>query len=164
MDIVFSPWRLQYVQSPDKDASDCVFCRAFTEEPSLDNLVVYRDDKTAVMLNRYPYTNGHLLVIPRKHVDTLTGLDAQTRASLLEVITYSESLLRGVYNPHGFNVGLNLGEAAGAGIITHLHFHIVPRWSGDTNFTTLFGNLRVIPEDLAGVFERLRVEYPEKIS
>ncbi len=163
MEIVFTPWRLQYVQSPDKDGDGCVFCKAFTDEPSLDNLVVYRDERTAVMLNRYPYTNGHLLIIPRQHVDTLTGLDAETRASLMELITYSEALLRRVYNPHGFNVGLNLGEAAGAGIITHLHFHIVPRWSGDTNFTTLFGNLRVIPEDLAGVFERLRAEYPDTL-
>lgn len=164
MEIVFSPWRLQYVKDPDKQAGGCVFCKAFTEPPSLDNLVVYRDDATAVMLNKFPYTNGHLLVIPRAHVDSLTGLDAAARAAAIETVAYCEHLLRKVYNPHGFNVGLNLGEAAGAGIIDHLHFHIVPRWTGDTNFTTIFGKLRVIPEDLQGLFERLQAEFPERIG
>jgi ATP adenylyltransferase len=164
MEIVYSPWRLQYVTDPDKQRGGCVFCRAFHEEPSLDNLVVYRDEATAILLNKFPYTNGHLLVVPRAHVDSLSGLTAQARAAAIEAVTCCEDVLRRTYHPHGFNVGLNLGEAAGAGILDHLHFHIVPRWTGDTNFTTLFGELRVIPEDLQGVFDRLRRAFPPRIG
>lgn len=162
MDFVFTPWRLDYVQS-DKQPEGCIFCRAFTAEPSPDNLVIYRDERVAVMLNRFPYTNGHMLVVPRVHTDTLTGLDAATRAAAGEVLAFCEGLLRRVYNAHGINAGLNLGQAAGAGIIDHLHWHILPRWSGDTNFVTLFGELRVIPEELAGTFERLKPEFPTLI-
>lgn len=164
MDIKFAPWRMDYILSTKDNKGECVFCRAFTESPSLDNLVVYRDETTAVMLNRYPYTNGHVLVIPHPHVDTLTGLDDTSRNSLMRVIAFTEALLRRVYNPMGFNVGLNLGEAAGAGIAEHLHFHVVPRWNGDTNFITLFGELRVIPEDLETIFNRLREAYPDRIG
>ncbi len=165
MEIIHTPWRRQYVQSPDREGEGCVFCGAFsTKKPSLENLVVYRDKRVAVMLNRYPYTNGHVLIIPRTHVDSLTGLDQPTRSALAEVMAFSEGLLRRVYNPEGFNVGLNLGQAAGAGISDHLHFHVVPRWNGDTNFITLFGKLRVIPEDLARIFQRLREAYPARID
>ncbi|MGA9751055.1 MAG: HIT domain-containing protein [Acidobacteriota bacterium] len=162
MEIVYTPWRLEYVQSP-KQAGECVFCRAFTDEPSLENLVVYRDEELAVMLNRYPYTNGHMLVIPRPHVNSLTGLTPSLRASAAEVLTYCEAVLRRLYHAHGINVGLNLGQAAGAGIIDHIHWHILPRWTGDTNFVTVFGNLRVIPEDLADSFARLGGAFPERI-
>jgi len=164
MDIKFAPWRLSYILSPKESGGGCVFCRAFTEDPSLENLVVYRDETTAVMLNRYPYNNGHVLIVPRQHLNSLTGLDDAARDSLMRVIAFSEALLRKVYNPMGFNVGLNLGEASGAGITEHLHFHVVPRWNGDTNFITLFGELRVIPEDLSTVFERLREAYPKRIE
>lgn len=162
MEFVFTPWRLDYVQS-DKQPDGCIFCRAFTAEPSPDNLVLYRDERVAVMLNRFPYTNGHMLVVPRAHTDTLTGLDAPTRAAAGEILAFCEGVLRRVYGAHGINAGLNLGQAAGAGIIDHLHWHILPRWSGDTNFVTLFGELRVIPEDLAGTIERLRPEFPALI-
>lgn len=162
MDIVFAPWRLEYVRSEKKDEG-CIFCRAFACEPSAENLVVYRDRLVAVVLNKYPYTNGHLLVVPKPHVDSLTGLDAETRSAAAEVTAFCESLLRKVYDPHGINVGLNLGQAAGAGISDHLHWHVLPRWAGDTNFITVCGDLRVIPEDLSGVFDRLRPEFPERI-
>ncbi len=162
MEFVFTPWRLEYVQS-DKKPDGCIFCRAFTDPPSSDNLVVYRDDLVAVMLNRFPYTNGHLLVFPRVHTDSLTGMDAPTRAALCEVLTFCEGLLRRTYQAHGINVGLNMGTAAGAGITDHVHWHILPRWSGDTNFATLFGEMRVIPEDLSGTFDRLRPHFPALI-
>jgi len=163
MDIVFAPWRLEYILK-DKSAEECIFCKAFALEPSLDNLVVYRDERMAVMLNRYPYTNGHLLVVPKPHVDSLTGLDKATRSAASEVIAYCELVLRKVYEPHGINAGLNLGRAAGAGILDHVHWHILPRWTGDTNFATVCSDLRVIPEDLPTVFNRLRQEFPSKIE
>jgi ATP adenylyltransferase len=162
VDFVFTPWRLEYVQS-DKCPDGCIFCKAFENDPSLDNLVLYRDDLVAVMLNRFPYTNGHMLVFPKLHTDSLTGLDASLRGILGEVLTFCEGALRRTYQAHGINVGLNLGQAAGAGITDHLHWHILPRWSGDTNFATLFGELRVIPEDLSGTYERLRPQFPPLI-
>lgn len=158
MRFVFSPWRLQYVQS-QKCEEGCVFCRCFEQEPSEENLVVFRDERLAVMLNRYPYTNGHLMVIPRPHVDSLTGLDADTRALSAEALTFCETALRRLYRAQGMNVGLNLGQAAGAGITDHLHWHILPRWNGDTNFVTVVGETRVIPEDLAMTYARLRPEF-----
>lgn len=163
MRFVFSPWRLRYVQSP-KSEEPCVFCRAFREAPSRDNLVVYRDGRLAVMLNRYPYTNGHMMIIPRPHVDSLTGLDAATRSAAAEALTHCETVLRRTYSAQGINIGLNLGQAAGAGITDHLHWHILPRWNGDTNFMTVFGETRVIPEDLATTFDRLRAEFPDKLD
>ncbi len=163
MRFVFSPWRLDYVTSK-KCQDGCVFCQAFEREPSPDNLVLYRDQRLAVMLNRYPYTNGHMMVIPRPHVDTLTGLEAGTRAASAEAITFCEALLRRLYHAHGVNVGLNLGDAAGAGIAEHLHWHVLPRWNGDTNFVTLIGETRVIPEDLSSTFARLRPEFPDRIE
>lgn len=162
MEFVFTPWRLEYVQSA-REPGACIFCRAFEDEPSLDNLVLYRDDMLAVMLNRYPYTNGHMLVVPKQHTDSLTGLSPEVRSAAAEILTHCETVLRRIYKAHGINVGLNLGQAAGAGIIEHLHWHILPRWHGDTNFVTLFGDLRVIPEDLQAVFDRLRPEFPALI-
>jgi ATP adenylyltransferase len=158
MRFVFSPWRLQYVQSLKSDEA-CVFCRAFQHEPSEENLVVFRDHRLAVMLNRFPYTNGHLMVIPRPHVDSLTGLDAEMRSASAEALTHCETVLRRVYRAQGLNLGLNLGQAAGAGITDHLHWHILPRWNGDTNFVTVVGQTRVIPEDLAMTYARLLPEF-----
>ena len=162
MEFVFAPWRLHYVQS-EKKPDGCIFCRAFEAEPSFENLVVYRDERLAVMLNRYPYTNGHLLVFPKLHADSLTGLSADLRSALCEVLAFCEGALRAAYNADGINVGLNLGRAAGAGITDHLHWHILPRWSGDTNFATLLGEMRVIPEDLKGTYDRMRPLFPAHI-
>ena len=163
MRFVYAPWRLPYVQS-QKTREGCVFCRAFSDEPSVENLVLYRDGQIAVMLNRYPYTNGHMLVIPRAHADTLTALDAGTRAACAEALAFCETLLRRVYRAQGVNLGMNLGEAGGAGITDHLHWHALPRWSGDTNFIATIGGTRVLPEDLASAFEKLRGEFPERIG
>jgi len=163
MRFVFSPWRLDYVTS-DKAKGGCVFCAAFEQEPSPDNLVLYRDERLAVMLNRYPYTNGHLMVIPKPHVDSLTGLDPEGRAGAAEALTFCEGLLRRIYRAEGINVGLNLGQAGGAGIKDHIHWHILPRWTGDTNFITVCGETRILPEDLSATFDRLRPEFPTRIE
>jgi ATP adenylyltransferase len=160
MEIVFAPWRLEYIQA-DKGNGACIFCRAFREEPSLDNLVLFRDERVAVLLNKYPYTNGHLLVAPRDHVDSLTGVGPQTRAAAADMLAYCESVIRKSFKPQGINVGLNMGQAAGAGILDHVHWHILPRWTGDTNFVTVCSDLRVIPEDMQTVYARLRKEFPE---
>ena len=154
MRFVFSPWRLAYVTS-EKAAQGCVFCAARQEPPSPDNLVVYRDERIMVMLNRYPYTNGHMMVVPHPHVDSLTGLDCETRAVSAEALAFCETVLRSTYCAHGINVGLNLGQDAGAGIADHLHWHILPRWQGDTNFVPVLADVRVVPQALMDTYKGL---------
>lgn len=154
MDIAYTPWRLQYVQA--EEPQGCVFCSVAAQEPSCDNLVVHSTPELVVLLNRYPYSNGHMLVVPRPHVDSLSGLEDCHRKASVEVLTRCEHYLRALFGAQGVNVGLNLGRAAGAGIADHLHWHILPRWAGDTNFVTIVGQLRVIPEDLATSWEKLR--------
>lgn len=153
MDIVYTPWRLEYVQSKAPDG--CIFCAAAEAEPAFENLVLLKTPDLLVMLNRFPYTNGHMLVVPRVHVDSLTGLEERHRRASLAALTLCESLLRELFCAQGVNAGLNLGRAAGAGIVDHLHWHILPRWVGDTNFSTVLGQLRVIPEDLRTSYDRL---------
>jgi len=159
MDRLWSPWRLDYIAGP-KEKSGCVFCRHAEETranpDNPDSLVLATGAHVYVVLNRYPYNNGHLMVVPYTHTSTLTGLD---RDELLELILFTqraEQGLREAYPLEGINAGINLGKAAGAGIEEHLHVHLVPRWHGDTNFMTVVGETRVLPEDLPSTARRLR--------
>jgi ATP adenylyltransferase len=152
LDTTFSPWRLGYIKS-DKNEEGCIFCKVFEEQPSFDNLVVFKNEHIAVLLNRFPYNNGHLLVIPRSHKDSLTLLSPNEGYSLSNALVECEKSIRALYNPNGLNIGMNLGQAAGAGIIEHIHYHILPRWHGDTNFATVVSQLRVIPEDLKETYK-----------
>jgi ATP adenylyltransferase len=159
MDRLWSPWRLDYITGP-KDKSVCVFCRHVEETRAnpdgADSLVLATGAHVFVVLNRYPYNNGHLMVVPNKHTATLTGLDPAELSELMLFTQRSEQALRDAYPPEGINIGINLGRAAGAGIEEHLHVHLVPRWSGDTNFMTVVGETRVLPEDLPSSARRLR--------
>ncbi len=155
METNFAPWRLGYIKS-DKKEEGCIFCRAFEEQPSFDNLVVHRNDMVAILLNRFPYNNGHMLVVPRSHKDSLALLDKKELDALSDSLVLCESALRSCYSPNGLNIGMNLGQAAGAGITDHLHYHILPRWHGDTNFVTVVSQLRVIPEDLRDTYQNIR--------
>ena len=133
----------------------CIFCQA-PGSPDRDPLIVFEGTTSYVIVNLYPYNNGHLMIVPRRHVASLTGL---TRDELLEIgilTQRSEAVLTEAYKPHGFNIGINLGKPAGAGVLDHVHVHIVPRWNGDTNFVTVIGEMRVLPEDLGASAERLR--------
>ncbi|MEO1236732.1 MAG: HIT domain-containing protein [Planctomycetota bacterium] len=167
---LWAPWRMDYLeelggdnppgQEPkEKGGSGCFLCDAaepdLTPDRRRERLVLRRDDHGVVLLNRYPYTNGHLLVAPLVHVAGLTDLDAPTRAGLMELCDWAVRLLTDVVNPQGFNVGANLGRAAGAGVPGHLHFHVVPRWAGDTNFMDVVGGVRVIPQALEASYARL---------
>ena len=159
MDRLWSPWRLEYITGP-KDKSVCVFCR-HAEEVRADpanpeSLVVATGAHVFVVLNRYPYNNGHLMVVPFTHTSTLTGLDRDALFELMLFTQRAEQALRDAYPPEGINVGINLGKAAGAGIEEHLHVHLVPRWNGDTNFMTVVGETRVLPETLPSTAQRLR--------
>lgn len=163
MEITFTPWRLEYIKSEKKNGEGCIFCSAFEQEPSIENLVVFKNDKSAVLLNKYPYNNGHLLVVPRKHTDSLAKLDIEETFSLSRTLTFSEEALRKIYNPQGINIGMNLGLAAGAGITEHIHYHILPRWFGDTNFATIISDFRAIPENLSETYEKVK-EFFDSLS
>jgi ATP adenylyltransferase len=154
---LFAPWRLAYVTSVDeRDRSECIFCRAFRSADDAASLTLWRDERSFTLLNRFPYTTGHSMVAPISHCGDLQALDRETLAELMDGARRLVGLLRELYRPHAFNIGFNLGEAAGAGVEEHLHLHVVPRWRGDTSFITVVGGVRVIPEDLETTFERIR--------
>jgi ATP adenylyltransferase len=153
MDRLWSPWRLAYVTG-DTSTSGCVFCDAQQNEQS--SLIVFHGRTCFVILNLYPYNNGHLMVIPNRHVATLEDATFDELAELIELTRYAEIALREAYSPHGLNMGINLGKPAGAGVLDHLHMHVVPRWNGDTNFMTVIGDTRVLPELLPTSAARLK--------
>ena len=154
MDRLFSPWRHAYV-TRDKDADLCVFCDALQCDEGRA-LIVGEGTTCFVILNLYPYNSGHLMVVPRRHVGTLAALEQPELTELAELTRRAEIALTEVYQPQGLNVGMNLGRPAGAGVLDHLHVHLVPRWTGDTNFMSVVGNVRVLPEDLSQTAGRLR--------
>lgn len=154
MQHLFSPWRKAYVER-DPAAQACVFCQAQAQTDGPQNLILHRGQAAFVIVNRYPYTSGHLMVLPMQHVARLDGLAPAVRAEMMELQTQAVAVLENIYAPQGFNLGANLGAAAGAGIAEHLHLHIVPRWAGDTNFTATVGHTRVLPETLEETWQRL---------
>jgi ATP adenylyltransferase len=139
----------------------CIFCMAQDAEDGVENLIAYRGEYSYVILNRYPYTSGHLMVVPYNHQSNLEALDPETRAEMMELTTHCMSLLRKIYNPPAFNMGANIGEAAGAGVKAHVHIHIVPRWAGDTNFMSTVGEVRVLPELLEDTYHKIRKGFQE---
>jgi len=154
MERLWSPWRLAYVTSTSGAPPGCIFCN--TTEPARDDLVLVRGRLCYVILNLYPYNNGHLMVVPDRHVATLEASTADERLELMTFTRYAEMALTEAYAPQGINIGINLGRPAGAGVVDHLHVHLVPRWNGDTNFMTVIGNVRVLPEELGATARRLR--------
>jgi ATP adenylyltransferase len=154
MNHIWSPWRMKYIEN-ESQGDECPFCLAFLKSDNYENLVVFRGKNTAVMLNRYPYTSGHLMILPILHCEKLADLDPETQGEMMELIYQGMEVLQLVYHPEGFNVGINIGSAAGAGIPRHLHWHIVPRWAGDTNYMTTVGGTRVIPEALEDTYQKI---------
>jgi ATP adenylyltransferase len=154
MDYLWTPWRYQYVSDPRKD-DRCIFCEALALADD-QSLIVFRGRKNFVILNRFPYTTGHVMVVPFAHVADLAGCETETLAEMMTVAQRTEQALRATYHPEGFNLGMNLGRCAGAGVAGHLHLHILPRWVGDTNFMTVVAETRVEPEDLATTYSKLR--------
>jgi ATP adenylyltransferase len=161
MDHLWSPWRLDYVagNKPDTGCPFCLPTKAGSDEPASlerESLVVWRGAHTFIILNLYPYNNGHLLITPYRHVATLAALSSDELQEMASLVQRAEIALTEAYRPQGINVGINLGKTAGAGILEHIHMHVVPRWHGDTNFMTVVGDMRVLPESLAATAERLR--------
>ena len=158
MDYLWTPWRYQYVSgSTGKDG--CVFCAAARGEDDRTALVVHRTARNFVILNRFPYTNGHVMIVPCQHVATLNDLDGATLSEMMLLARDTERHLRALYLPDGINMGLNIGQAAGAGIADHVHMHALPRWFGDTNFMTVTGETRVLPQTLEITWEKLRAAF-----
>lgn len=164
MEKLWSPWRSKYIDSfkSDKSESECIFCTM----QSLDiynneNLLVNMGELTFTVLNLYPYNNGHLMVVPKKHTNDFAGISSLELSEIFQKLQLAEKALRKVLNPHGFNIGANIGRVAGAGIEDHIHFHIVPRWNGDSNFMPVIGEVKVISQDLLETKTRLIEAYTE---
>ncbi len=160
MNHLWSPWRMEYIQNHEEEG--CVFCKAQAQADSPENLIVFRGQRAFVILNRFPYTSGHLMVVPTAHQPSFEDLDIETRAEVMELTTRCIRVLRKVYRPEAFNVGANIGVLAGAGVANHVHMHIVPRWGGDTNFMSTLGQTRVLPEELEETYRRVREGWENK--
>lgn len=164
MDILWSPWRYDYIKSgsseKERQPPRCVFC-ALQEDAGDDEskFILHRAKYNFVVLNIYPYISGHLLIVPYAHLGELDAAPKETTDELMDLTKRSQTLLRATYSPHGFNLGMNLGRAAGAGVADHIHLHIMPRWMGDTNFMSNIGETRVIPEDLKTTYSKLHGKF-----
>ena len=153
MDHLYTPWRMRYINGEREEG--CAFCNQAQQPDCAENLIIHRSKRVFVILNRFPYTNGHLMAVPYQHVSTLEALDAETRTEMMELACRAVEVLKGLYHPHGFNIGINMGEAAGAGIAEHIHLHVVPRWTGDASFISVLGQTRVLPETLEDTYRRV---------
>jgi ATP adenylyltransferase len=157
---IWAPWRMKFVETYPFEPG-CVFCNVQRQGTDAENLTVFHGQKAFVILNRYPYTSGHILVVANDHLPTLEALEAQTRAEMMELANRSMQVLRRVYQPEGFNFGSNIGAVAGAGIPGHIHLHVVPRWAGDTSFMSTVGTTRVLPEGLDETYRRVCAAWNE---
>ena len=153
MDYIWAPWRIEYILS-EKD-KECIFCYKPKQDIDKENLLLFRGKHNLIMMNLYPYNPGHLMVAPYRHVQSLEVLDDEEMLEHFRLVDRCVSVLREVMNPQGFNIGLNLGRVAGAGIEDHIHTHVVPRWNGDTNFMPVISDTRAVPEALAATYDKL---------
>jgi ATP adenylyltransferase len=154
---IWAPWRLEYVKDASKDfEQECIFCAKPEQDDDEANLIVHRGDLCFVMLNLFPYTNGHLMVAPYEHLASLPELGGETVAEMMALTQRAMTVLEDVYEPHGYNVGFNQGRVAGAGVEHHIHMHVVPRWGGDTNFMPVLADTRVMPQSLGDSYRALK--------
>jgi ATP adenylyltransferase len=156
MDRLWTPWRYAYIKGADEAAAGCIFCEKAKAQDDAGNLIVHRAEHCFVILNAFPYTNGHVMVVPYEHADELRKLGSQTANELMAVCRQMEDVLRELYKPEGINLGMNIGKAAGAGIADHIHMHILPRWTADANFMSVVAETRVLPETLETTYLRMR--------
>ncbi len=157
MEQIWAPWRIEYIQM--EKAEGCVLCDKPRQSSDAQNYILYRGDKNFIIMNSYPYNPGHLMVSPYRHIASLEQLTDEELNEHFEIVSRSIKILRQVFNPSGFNIGINMGKVAGAGIDDHFHTHIVPRWQGDTNFMPVISDVRVLPEALAETYEKLKGKF-----
>ncbi|MBX9693940.1 MAG: HIT domain-containing protein [Cyanobacteria bacterium] len=160
MEYLWTPWRFSYVTGLDRPTG-CVFCMLIKEDSDEKNLIVHRAEHNFVIMNLFPYSNGHVMVLPYAHLASLTDLDEATTTEMMELCKRIQRVLEVEYKPNGFNVGFNLGKCAGAGIAEHLHMHIVPRWIGDANFVSVIGETRMMPEDLLSSYNKIAKHFAD---
>lgn len=163
MDRLYTPWRYDYIKGASGEKTGhgdaCVFCSLSARTDDEQTFVLHRARLNFVVLNIYPYTSGHLMVVPFEHTADFAALDTETSGEMMDLAKRAQAALQEVYRPHGYNLGINLGQAAGAGVTDHLHLHLLPRWSGDSNFMTTVAETRVLPEDLRTTYDRLRARF-----
>lgn len=162
MDKLWAPWRTDYITTISKEEHGCVFCNMIEKNDDQKNLIFIRQEHCFAVLNLYPYNNGHSLILPNRHVDDLSQLKKYEREALFDLLDEVKSLMQETLKPEGFNIGINLGHAAGAGIPGHLHVHIVPRWKGDSNFMPVVGGTKVISQSLQSCYELLNNAYTNR--
>ena len=162
MENLWAPWRGEFINAEKR--SDCIFCTFPAEDRDPENLILGRTEKSFAILNKFPYNNGHLMVIPRRHTDDFTALDSDELLDLSVLLQLSIGILREAYRPQGFNVGMNVGAVAGAGIAGHIHHHVVPRWGGDTNFMPVLATTKVMIEHLESTYQKLRPRFDAALS
>jgi ATP adenylyltransferase len=158
MDFVWSPWRYHYLASGGKKPPSCVFCIGRDRAHDAERLIVFRGTHNFIILNLFPYTCGHVMVAPYEHLDTIVSAKPEQLTEMMQLSQRMISVLGKLYGPEGFNLGINLGTAAGAGIREHFHLHVVPRWAGDANFISVVGETRVLPEELPTTYKRIKAE------
>lgn len=158
MDRIFTPWRYSYIQSADQ-SQGCLFCDKPQQNADEANYIVHRAKHCFIILNAYPYTSGHLMIVPFAHVDSLRSLEPAAANEIMALSQKAETVLRELYRPEGINLGMNIGKAAGAGVAGHIHMHVLPRWTADANFMSVVGETRVLPEDLATTYKRMRGKF-----
>lgn len=158
MEHLWSPWRYKYISSA-VEQQGCVFCRIDREHRDEENLIIHRAVLNFIVLNMFPYTSGHLMVVPYQHEASLAESTQETTTEMIELAKQAQLALEAEYHPDGFNIGMNLGRSAGAGVADHLHLHVVPRWSGDANFVSIVGETRVLPEELATTYSKLKKHF-----
>ena len=157
MDRIWAPWRIEYILGPKPE--ECVFCIPDSREEDRDRLILCRARHNFVIMNKFPYNNGHLMVTPYRHVYSLTELEPEESHEIMDLLQQTSSIMWEIFTPDGLNIGLNIGEAAGAGIEEHLHFHLLPRWEGDHSFMAVFSETMVIPEHLRASYDRLKPRF-----
>ena len=157
MEQIWAPWRIEYIEM--EKPKGCILCDKPKENNDAQNYILYRGDKNFIMMNLYPYNAGHLMIAPYRHIANLEELNNEELREYWQIVTRSLKVLRKVFNPGGFNIGINMGKAAGAGIEEHVHTHIVPRWQGDTNWMPVIADVRVVPEALAETYRKLKGKF-----
>ncbi|MFY9558498.1 MAG: HIT domain-containing protein [Blastocatellia bacterium] len=158
MEHIWSPWRYKYIASADREEG-CVLCRIEQEHKDQENYVIHRAELNFIILNLFPYTSGHLMIVPYEHQASLAAASGAATTEMIELAKRAQLALETEYHPDGFNIGMNLGRSAGAGVADHLHLHVVPRWSGDANFVSIVGETRVLPEDLETTYLKLKQHF-----
>ena len=159
---LWAPWRMEYISQEESETSrSCIFCSRITQNRDKKNLIVFRGELAFIIMNRFPYNNGHLMVVPYRHTGDLLQLKKDEKAELFQLLQRSMKALEAVMKPQGYNIGMNLGRVAGAGVEDHLHFHVVPRWNGDTNFMPILSDTKVISEALEKSYQKLQAAFTQ---